>query len=125
MSNEDKSMGQQPLEFRRRPLGVTAVWYMGGEGSGLDIMHWIRRNNGTATFFSAVPAWVSESGDAGFGDIPEYVAMETVNGFKRAHADSWIAKDANGQFHIYDSETFEREFVQTSFPKGESHVKES
>ncbi len=120
MSTEDEKMDQKPMKFRRRPLGVTAAWYMGGEGSGLEVAQWVRRNNGTATFFAHVPAWTSESGSEGYPAQSERIAMETIDGFAYAEPGSWIAKDSNGQFHIYGAETFERDFIQTSFPNGGS-----
>ena len=119
--------------YRKKPVRIEAEQWRGGAAGATPVIDWVLGNDGTARYHEAEPPLIHsgycrcdgrgvvpgpdhavpcpETEVTGPG-IPEYIAIDTLEGTMKASVGDWIIKGVQGEFYpckpdIFDA-TYER-----------------
>lgn len=85
--------------YQSKIVDIVAIEFTGGAANGHDIVNWIIRNGGNATWEDGSPPWTSEDGTESHGGWSENLKIETDAGWVEAQVGDFIIQGTDGEFY--------------------------
>jgi hypothetical protein len=78
--------------YRKKPVEIEAMQYLGGAENATEIIDWVLASGGTARYHD---------------ELPEHIAIDTLEGTMRAGTGWWVIRGLKGEFYPCEPEIFE------------------
>lgn len=88
----DTDGGQQMAKFRKKPVEIEAMQWLGGAALATPIINWILNGAGTARYY-APGEW--DDGES----QSEYIVIDTLEGSMLASPGDWVIRGVQGEFY--------------------------
>ena len=88
------------MRYRKKPVVIDAMQWDGTVAGATPIIDWVLSGGGTARYLDA----------AGYGVIPDHIAIDTIEGTMRAAAGWWIIRGVAGEHYPCDPDIFEQTY---------------
>lgn len=79
------------MKYRKKPVVVEAMLFVGGHESVLQVVEWVR----------------SYGGDARYDDLYRYVSLPTLEGTMMARPGDWVIRGVQGEFYPCKPDIFD------------------
>lgn len=96
------------MRFVKRPVEISAVQWDGTVEGATAIIDWVLASGGTARYHEAGER-VAGPG-RGMTTLPQYIAIETLEGTMRASAGDWIIRGVSNEFYPCKPEVFTKTY---------------
>lgn len=90
-------------QFRKKPVVIEAMQWVGTAGGAIPIIAWVLNRGATARHHDAEPG-ISRGGFS--MTIPEFLAIDTLEGTMKAFPGDWIIRGVKGEFYPCKPEIF-------------------
>lgn len=94
--------------FRKKPVEIEAVEFLGGPNNATDVIEWILAGNGTARYVGRgeyhpmrypEELMVANRDIEACEDAPAFLVIDTLEGAHRANGGDWIIRGVQGEFY--------------------------
>lgn len=110
-----------PTRYRKKPVEIDAYQWEGGAEAATPIINWILDSGGTARYHEVRTTDTSVREETGeevvfprTHPVPEYIAIDTLEGTMKVSVKDYIIKGVQGEFYPCKPDIFEQTYEKVA-----------